>query len=56
MKYRGRYETPEEFGQIVIRSLPNGEVLRLKDVADIELAANPMPTRAIPTATRASAR
>ena len=39
MKYRGRYETPEEFGQIVIRSLPNGEVLRLKDVADIELGS-----------------
>ena len=39
MKYRGRYETPEEFGQIVIRSLPDGEVLRLKDVADIELGS-----------------
>ncbi len=39
MKYRGRYETPEEFGQIVIRSLPNGEVLRLKDIADIELGS-----------------
>ena len=39
MKYRGRYETPEEFGQIVIRSLPDGEVLRLKDIADIELGS-----------------
>lgn len=39
MKYRGRLITPEEFGQIVIRAQPNGEVLRLKDVADIELGS-----------------
>jgi HAE1 family hydrophobic/amphiphilic exporter-1 len=39
MKYRGRFETPEEFGELVIRSLPDGEVLKLKDVADIELGA-----------------
>lgn len=37
MKYRGRYSTPEEFGELVIRSLPGGKVLRLKEVADIEL-------------------
>lgn len=37
MKYRGRYSTPEEFSELVIRSLPNGEVLRLKEVADIRL-------------------
>lgn len=37
MVYRGRLATPEEFEEIVIRSLPNGEVLRLKDVADVEL-------------------
>lgn len=37
MKYRGRLETPEQFGDIVIRSLPSGEVLRLADVAKIEL-------------------
>lgn len=39
LKYRGRYETAEEFGNIVIKSLPSGEVLRLKDVADVELGA-----------------
>lgn len=39
MKYRGRYETPEEFGEIVLRSLSDGEILRLKDVAKIELGA-----------------
>lgn len=39
MKYRGRRVTPEEFGQIVIRSTSDGQVLRLKDIADIELGA-----------------
>ena len=37
MKYRGRYETPEEFGEFVISATPDGEVLHLKDVATIEL-------------------
>jgi len=39
LKYRGRYETSEEFGNIVIKSLSNGEVLRLKDIAKVELGA-----------------
>lgn len=37
MKYKGRLMTPEEFGEIVIRSTEDGEVLKLKDIADIEL-------------------
>ena len=37
MRYKGRLSTTEEFGDIVIRALPTGEVLYLKDVADIEL-------------------
>ena len=37
MKYTGHLITPEEFGDIVIRSTDNGEVLKLKDVADIQL-------------------
>ena len=37
MKYRGRMQTPEEFGEVVIRSDADGNVLRLKDIADIEL-------------------
>ncbi len=37
MRYRGRLVTPEEFGDIVIRASDNGEVLRLKDIATIEL-------------------
>ena len=37
LKYRGRYETGEEFGEMVIRTTEGGNTLRLKDVADIEL-------------------
>ena len=37
MKYSGRLLTPEEFGDIVIRSTEDGEVLKLKEIADIEL-------------------
>ena len=37
MRYRGRLTTPEQFGDIVVRATDNGEVLYLKDVADIEL-------------------
>ena len=37
MKYRGRLSTAGEFGELVVKSLPGGDVLRLKDVADVEL-------------------
>ena len=37
LKYRGRYETEDEFRQLVVRSTPDGGILRLGDVADIEL-------------------
>ena len=39
LKYRGRYETAEEFGNMVLKALPTGEVFRLKDVAEVELGA-----------------
>lgn len=39
MKYRGRKSTPEEFEKLVIRSLPGGDVLRLGDVATVELGS-----------------
>ena len=39
MKYRGRFSTPEEFENLVVRSLANGNILRLKDVATVELGA-----------------
>ena len=37
IRYKGRLQQPEEFENIVIKALENGEVLRLKDIADIEL-------------------
>ena len=39
VRAQGRLITPEEFGQIVIRSNPDGSFVRLKDVARIELGA-----------------
>src|SRR5215813_2047831 len=39
IRAKGRLQTPEEFGQIVVRSNPDGSVVRLKDVARIELGA-----------------
>ena len=37
MRYKGRLQTEEEFGDIVVRATSDGEVLRLKDIANIEL-------------------
>ena len=37
--YKGRLQTPEEFGNIIIRSTGQGQYLRLKDIARIELGA-----------------
>lgn len=37
MKYKGRLQTQEEFENIVIRATSDGEVLRLKDIASVEL-------------------
>jgi multidrug efflux pump len=39
LRAQGRLQTPEEFGQIVVRSNPDGSVVRLKDIARIELGA-----------------
>jgi HAE1 family hydrophobic/amphiphilic exporter-1 len=39
VRARGRLQSPEEFGQIVVRSNPDGSVVRLKDVSRIELGA-----------------
>jgi HAE1 family hydrophobic/amphiphilic exporter-1 len=39
LRAQGRLQTPEEFGQVVVRSNPDGSVVRLKDVARIELGA-----------------
>ena len=37
IRYKGRLQQSEEFEDIVIKAMENGEVLRLKDIADIEL-------------------
>jgi len=37
MRYTGRFKTPEEFGNIIIKSDDEGQTLKLKDVARIEL-------------------
>ena len=37
MKYKGRLTDAKEFDDIIIRATPDGEVLRLKDVAKVEL-------------------
>jgi HAE1 family hydrophobic/amphiphilic exporter-1 len=39
VRAQGRLQTPEEFGQVVVRSNVDGSVVRLKDVARIELGA-----------------
>ncbi len=39
VRAQGRLQTPEEFGQVVVRSNPDGSVVRLSDVARIELGA-----------------
>ena len=39
VRTQGRLTSPEEFGNIVVRENPDGSVVRLKDVARIELGA-----------------
>ena len=39
VRARGRLSSPEEFGQIVVRETPIGGVVRVKDVARVELGA-----------------
>ena len=39
LKYRGRYEDEEGYKNLVIRSLPDGNVLRIGDIARVELGS-----------------
>lgn len=39
LTYQGRYNDPEQYKDVIIRANPNGEMLRLKDVADVELGS-----------------
>jgi HAE1 family hydrophobic/amphiphilic exporter-1 len=40
LKYPGRFNTKEGYENIILKSSPNGEILRLKDVADIEFGSS----------------
>ncbi|WP_160109510.1 efflux RND transporter permease subunit [Pseudomonas izuensis] len=44
---QGRLVTEEEFENVIIRSGPNGEITRLKDIARIELGSNQYALRAL---------
>lgn len=37
--YQGRYNKPEQYGDIIIRASSDGEILKLKDLAKIELGS-----------------
>ena len=39
LTYVGRYNKPEEYGEIIVRANPDGEILKLKDVAEVELGS-----------------
>lgn len=39
IRYSGKYRTQEQYEDIVIKSLDNGQILYLKDVANIEMGA-----------------
>jgi len=39
VRAQGRLTSPEEFGQIVVRETPDGGIVRVKDVARVELGA-----------------
>jgi len=40
LKYPGRFTTKEGYENIIVKSSPNGELLRLKDVADVEFGSS----------------
>lgn len=39
LTYKGRFNKPEEYENIIIRANPDGEILKLKDVAEVELGS-----------------
>ncbi|MEO6732527.1 MAG: efflux RND transporter permease subunit [Ferruginibacter sp.] len=40
LKYSGRFTTKEQYENVILRSSAAGEILRLKDVADVELGSS----------------
>ncbi|MCA9614640.1 MAG: efflux RND transporter permease subunit, partial [Myxococcales bacterium] len=39
LTYQGRYNEPDQYADIIVRATPEGEILRLRDVADVELGS-----------------
>ena len=39
LTYKGRFNKPEEYQDIIVRATEDGEILKLKDVADVELGS-----------------
>jgi len=39
LTYIGRYNKPDQYENIILKANPNGEILRLKDVAEVELGS-----------------
>jgi hydrophobic/amphiphilic exporter-1 (mainly G- bacteria), HAE1 family len=37
--YKGRYDKPEQYGDIIIQANPEGEILHLKDIAKVDLSS-----------------
>lgn len=37
--YKGRYSEPQEYENIIVRADSNGEILKLKDIAEVELGS-----------------
>ncbi|MCF4100542.1 efflux RND transporter permease subunit [Gillisia sp. M10.2A] len=47
LRYKGRYKTAEEYGDIILKALDNGQILRLQDVAEVELDAQGYSSKAL---------
>lgn len=39
LRYTGKFDTPEEYGNLVLRADADGSILRLKDIANVEFSA-----------------
>jgi len=39
LTYKGRFNKPEEYGNIIVKANPDGEILKLKDIAEVELGS-----------------
>ena len=47
LRYTGRYKTAEEYENIILKALDNGQILSLKDVAKVELDAQGYSSKTI---------